>query len=141
VTTLIEEMRIAVQGLLQAIGLGASANTAATVVPVLVLGVALNLIALHVVDRVHPLKEKTQVVDMARAELKFVQTMTASVLREIGGRERGRSSVKGWASSRLAHCGSATGLGRAVGRGSKGGVSPCGGHSSSVNARRTLRAI
>jgi hypothetical protein len=131
VTTLIEEMRVAVHGLWQAIGLGASANTAATVIPVLVLGVALNVIALHIVDRVHPLKEKAQVVDIARAELKFVQTMTSSVLRQIGGRERGRSSVKGWATDRD----------RAVARNRKGFVSPGGGYSFSVNARRTLRTI
>ena len=143
-TTLIEEMRIAVRGIWQSIGFGASANTAATVVPVLVLGVALNLIALHVVDRVHPIKGKTEALCAARTELELVQTVAASVLRQIGEHERGQCSVKQWASSWLAemvHCRIATGLDCASEKTRKAKAFHCGEHRSSMTARTTVQAI
>jgi hypothetical protein len=143
-TTLIEEMRIAVRGIWQSIGFDASANTAATVVPVLVLGVALNLIALHVVDRVHPIKGKSEIVCVARAELALAQTVTASVFRQIGGHERGQCSVKQWASSWLAemvHCRTATGLDCASKRTRQVKAFSCGEQGSSMIARRTVQAI
>jgi hypothetical protein len=102
VTALIEEMKIVVRGIWQSIGFGASANTAATVVPVLVVGIALNLIALRAMDRIHPNGETAQIVGIARAELNCVRNATASMSPQIGEYERGRCSVKRWASSRLA---------------------------------------
>jgi hypothetical protein len=144
VTTLIEELRIAVRGIWQSIGFGASANTAATVVPVLVVGIALNLIVLHAVDRIHPIKEKTRVVDMARAELKVVQTVTASMLRQIEGHERGRSLTEPWAPNQraeTAHCHIATDSDRVGERNNKGLAFPCGERNFSMSARKVLHAI
>jgi len=142
-TTLIEEMRLAVREMWQSIGFGASANTAATVVPALVLGVALNLIALHVVDRVHPIKGKTEVVGLARTELKLVRSVTASMLRQIGGRDLGRCSAERWASSRLAeraHCRFAMSSDRAGESNRKGTALRCGDHRSPMSGRKTFPA-
>jgi hypothetical protein len=144
VTTLIEELRIAVRGIWQSIGLSESANTAATVVPVLVVGIALNLIVLHAVDRIHPIKEKTRVVEMARTELKFVQTVTTSVLGQIEGHERGRSLTEPRAPSQrmeIAHCRIATGSNRVGERNNKGHAFLCGERNFSMSARKVLHAI
>jgi hypothetical protein len=143
-TTLMEELRLAVQETWQSIGLGGSANTAATVVPALMLGIVLNVIALGLVDRVHPIKGKTQVVGVVRAEAKLVQTVTVCVLRQIEGRQSGLCSMKRWASCRLSEkvkCRIATGSGRTDGRNRNGFAFPCGDRSYSMGARETMRAI
>jgi hypothetical protein len=143
-TTLMEELRVAVREILQSIGLGGSANTAATVVPVLMLGIALNVIALSAVDRVHPMKGKTQVVGAVRAEARLVQSVTVCVLRQIEGRERGLCSMKQWASSRLAEmvrCRISTGFSRLASRSRNRAAFPCSDRSYPVGARRTYQAI
>jgi hypothetical protein len=142
-TTLMEELRLAVQEILQSIGLGASANTAATVVPVLMLGIALNVIALGVVDRVHPMRAKTRLVCVARAEARMVQSVTVCVLRQIQGRQRGMCPAKRWTSARLAEMNSRIGAGlrsKAVRR-RDGLAFPCGARGYPSGARETLRAI
>jgi hypothetical protein len=144
-TTLMEELRLAVQEILQSMGLGGSANTAATVVPVLMLGIALNVIALGVVDRVHPMRAKTRLVCAARAEYSHVQSVTICVLRQIEGRQRGMCSAKQWASSRLAEmvrCRTATRSGHAAGAQRKAFAAHCSSRSNAVvGAEETLRAI
>jgi hypothetical protein len=142
-TTLMEELRLAVQEILQSMGLGGSANTAATVVPLLMLGIALNGIALGVVDRVHPMRAKTRLVCVARAEARMVQSVTVCVLRQIAGRERGPCSAKQWASSRLAEINgriSASLRSKTVRR-RDGLAFPCGARGYPSGARETLRAI
>jgi hypothetical protein len=142
-TTLMEELRLAVREILQSIGLGGSANTAAAVMPAL-LGIALNVIALGVVDRVHPMKGKTQVVGAVRAEATLVQSLTVCVLRQIEGRERGLCSMKRWASSRLGEmvkCRISTGFSRLANRSRNRTASPCSDRSYPVGARRTYQAI
>jgi hypothetical protein len=142
--TLMEELRLAVREILQSIGLGGSANTAAAVVPVLMLGIALNVIAFSVVDRVHPMKGKTQVVGAVRAEARLVQGLTVCVLRQIEGHEGGLCSMKRWASSRLAEmvkCRISTGFGRLASRSRNRVASPCSDRSYPVGARRTYQAI
>jgi hypothetical protein len=142
-TTLMEELRLAVQEILQSIGLGGSANTA-TVVPVLMLGIALNVIALGVVDRVHPIKEKARVVDAARVEFMHVQSLTVCVLRQIEGRKKGWCSAKLWTSCRVAErvkCRVATGLDRLSSRNRRGSAFPCSYRSYPNGARKTLQAI
>jgi len=143
-TTLMEELRLAVREILQSIGLGGSANAAAAVLPVLMLGIALNVIALSVVDRLHPIRGKTQVVGAVRAEARLVQSVTVCVLRQIEGRERGLCSAKRWASSRLAEmvkCRISTGFGRVASRSRTRVASPCGDRSYPMGARETLQAI
>jgi hypothetical protein len=142
-TTLMEELRLAVREILQSIGFVGSANTVATVMPVLMLGIALNVIALSVVDRVHPIKGKTQVVGVVRAEARLVQNMTVCVLRQIEGRQSGLCSMKRWASSRLAamKCRIATGPGLTNSRNRNGSAFPCGDRTYPMSARETLRAI
>jgi len=143
-TTLMEELRLAVQEILQSIGLGGSAGTAATVVPVLMLGIALNVIALGIVDRVHPIKEKARVVGAARAEFMHVQSLTVCVLRQIEGRKKGLCSAKVWTSCRLAErvkCRVATGLGRLSSRNRHGAAFPCGYRTYSIGTREKLQAI
>jgi len=143
-TTLMEELRLAVQEILQSIGLGGSTNTAATVVPVLILGIVLNVIALSLVDRVHPLKGKTQVAGVVRAEARYVQSMTVCLLRQIEGRRGGTCTAKKWTLSRLAEkgrCRITTSPSRAVVTRGNGFAFPCGDRSYSIGARETLRAI
>jgi hypothetical protein len=142
-TTLMEELRLTVREIWQSIGLSGSANTAATVVPVLMLGIALNVIALSLVDRVHPIKGKTQVVGAVRAEARLVQTVTVCVLRQIEGRQSGLCSIKRCASSRLemAKRRIAAFRSRAAGWHGNGLAIPCGDRSYPMGAQETLRAI
>jgi hypothetical protein len=143
-TTLMDEVRLALQELLQTIGLGGSANTAATVVPLLILGIALNVIALGIVDRVHPMRGKTRLVSVARAEARRVQAVTTCVLRQIESRERGLRSAKQWTSSQLAEkmrCRTASRSGHAAGAQRKAFAAHCSSRSYSAGARETLRAI
>jgi hypothetical protein len=143
-TTLMEELRLAVQETWQSIGLGGSANTAATVVPALMLGIVLNVFALSLVDRVHPIKGKTQVVGVVRAEAKLVQTVTVCVLRQIEGRQQGVCSIKRCASSRLEEMAKrriAAFRSHAAGWHGNGLALPCGDRSHPMGARETMRAI
>lgn len=142
-TTLMEELRLAVREIWQSMGLGGSANTAASVIPALMLGLALNLIALNVVDRVLPMKGKTRLVCVARAEARMVQSVTVCVLRQIEGHQRGTCPAKRWASARLAEMNSRIGASfrtKTVRR-RDGLAFPCGGRSYPTGARETLRAI
>ena len=142
-TTLMEELQLAVQEILQSIGFSGSANTGASVVPLLILGIALNLIALSVVDRVHPMKGKTRLVCVARAEARMVQSVTVCVLGQIEGRQRGTCPAKRWASARLAEINGRIGASfrtKTVRR-RDGLAFPCGGRSYSTGAREMLRAI
>jgi hypothetical protein len=142
-TTLMEEMRLALQELLQSIGLGEAGSTAATVVPLLMLGIVLNVVALSVVDRVHPIKAKARVAHVVRAEARLVQGATVCVLRQIEGREGGLCPVKRWASTRstewtkcrLARCSS-----HLTGRYRGGFALPGGDRSHPMVAGRALRA-
>jgi hypothetical protein len=143
-TTLMEELRLAVQEILQSIGLGGSANTVATVVPVLMLGIVLNVIALSLVDRVHPLKGKMQVAGVVRAEARYVQSMTVCLLRQIEGRHGGTCSAGKWTLSRLAEkgrCRITTSPSRAVVMRGNGFAVPCAGRNSMVDAGKTLQTI
>ena len=139
-TTLIEELRLALQELMQTIGLDGSAGTAATVVPLLLLGIALNMVALSVANRVHPMRGKTRLVSVARAEARRVQVVTACVLRRIEGRETGCFGEQG-TSNRLAErakCRTAVRSGRIADRFRSGPLFPCSGRSRNIGARRTL---
>lgn len=91
-TTLVEDMKLAIRELWQSIGFEASAGTAAAVVPAVILGVALNVMALTVVDSVRPLKAKEHVACLARVELHAVKTLVVSTLLQL--ESNGKSSCR-----------------------------------------------
>lgn len=102
---LIEEMRAVVRSLWEWMGFEASASTAANVVPVVVLGVALNVIALSVIGGVRPAKAmvaKEKVECLARVEMKAMQTGVVYVLRQVQGSRRTFCSATLWAAHRIA---------------------------------------
>jgi hypothetical protein len=80
---LIEDMRLAIRSLWRSMGFEATADTAASVVPVVLLGIALNVMALRVVDSVRPIKGKQHVARFVRGEMKVVQTAVVGALRQI----------------------------------------------------------
>jgi len=95
--TLIEDLRYAVRMMWQWLGFAGSARTAAAVVPALVLGLGLNLVALNVVDQVRASRGKTQMATLARTELKVVQAAVTLALRQIGNGQCMLSFVRQWA--------------------------------------------
>ena len=88
--TLMEDIRLAVRQMLR------SAETVATVLPVLVLGIALNVVALKVVNGVRVETHgggRTPVSKVARTEVRVVRDVIASALKKIGDREQGWCSA------------------------------------------------
>jgi hypothetical protein len=87
---MLEDLRLALRQICQAIGLS---RNAATVVSLVVLGVALNLIALRAVQYVgiggHACHERTALRSAAQTELKVMRTVAVSALKKVGdGRRR-----------------------------------------------------
>jgi hypothetical protein len=89
--TQLEDLRLALRQICRAIGLS---GTAATVVPLVVLGVALNIAALSAMEYMrnerHPCKvhNRTELRSAARTELKVMRTVLVSTLKKIGGGQR-----------------------------------------------------
>lgn len=96
--TLIEEMRLAVLQIWQSLGFEGSSRTAAAVVPALVLGIALNVVALGVVDSVrtggHARCQKTGLRSVARSEFVVVRAMVASAKKKICEGQRGLCAAR-----------------------------------------------
>jgi hypothetical protein len=89
-TTLLEDLRVDLRHVCQAAGLS---GTAASVVPLVLLGVALNVTALSVIGAVRSAKSsacnRPALRSAARTELKVVRAVLASTLKTIGdGRRR-----------------------------------------------------
>ncbi|MGD0443825.1 MAG: hypothetical protein ABSA39_07810 [Edaphobacter sp.] len=89
-TTLFEDLKVALQQICRALGMR---GTAAAVVPLVVLGVALNVVALstmeHVRNQRHPGDRHTALRSAARTELKVVRTVLVSTLKKMDdGRRR-----------------------------------------------------
>ena len=88
--TQFEDLRLALRQICRAIGLS---GTAATVVPLVVLGVALNIAALSAMEYMrnerHPCKvhNRTELRSAARTELKVMRTVLHSTLKKIGDRQ------------------------------------------------------
>ena len=99
-TTLIEEMRAAVLELWQSLGFDGSSKTAAAVVPALVLGITLNVIALNVVGRIrageHASCRKAGWTHVVRAEVKLVHALVASTLKAADKGQQKICSVRQW---------------------------------------------
>jgi hypothetical protein len=89
--TLFEDLRLALRQMCQAIGLS---GTAASVVPLVVLGVALNVIALSTTDYVrvgghsHRSHDRMALRNAARTEMKVVKAVLTSTFKKIGSGQR-----------------------------------------------------
>jgi hypothetical protein len=101
--TLFEDWRLALRQICAAIGLS---GTAATVVPLVVLGVALNIAALNAMEYMrnerHPCKahDRTELRSAARTELKVVKAVLTSTLKKIGDGQRRWCVAQQWVMDR-----------------------------------------
>lgn len=81
---MLEDLRLALRQICQALGLR---GDAATVVSLIVLGVALNLIALRAVEYAgigrHTRQDRTALHNATQTELKVVRTVVVSTLKKI----------------------------------------------------------
>lgn len=87
---LLEDLRLALREICRAIGLS---GNALTVIPLVVLGVALNVITLSVIDKVRSERHSshhsyTSLQSAGRTELKAMRTVVVSTLKKIGNGER-----------------------------------------------------
>jgi hypothetical protein len=82
---MLEDLRLALRQICQAIGIQ---GNAATVVSLIVLGVALNFTALRAVEYVgiggHGCRQRTALGSATQTELKVVRTVLVSTLKKIG---------------------------------------------------------
>lgn len=88
-TTLVEDLRVELRQMCRAIGLS---GTVATVVPLVLLGIALNVVALSVVGGVRPVQasacKKPALRSVALTELKVARAVLVSTLKTIGDGHR-----------------------------------------------------
>jgi hypothetical protein len=98
---LFEDLRLALRQICSAFGLS---GTALTVIPLLVLGVALNIAALSTVAHMrherHSNHKQTALRSAARTELKVMRTMLASTLKKISGSQRKQCVEQQWVMDR-----------------------------------------
>jgi hypothetical protein len=97
--TLLEDVQLALRQMWR------SSEMLATVLPLLVLGIALNVVALQVIGsvRVPSHGERSeQVSKVARTEVRVARTMVVSALKKIGGGQRRECSAKRCVSDRQA---------------------------------------
>jgi hypothetical protein len=99
--TLFEDLRLALRQICQAIGMS---GTAATVVPVVVLGVALNIAALsatkYMRNERHPRHGHTALRCAAQTEMKVVRTVLVSTLKKVGNSQRRWCLARQWVRDR-----------------------------------------
>jgi hypothetical protein len=95
--TLIEDMRLFLQQICGAIGMS---GTAMNVVPVVVLGVVLNVVALSLVESVRPegqpACQKVTLPAAAQTELKVMRTVVTSTLKTISNGQRRWCVARNW---------------------------------------------
>jgi len=88
-TTLLEDLRLALRQICRTIGLS---GTALTVIPLVVLGVALNLAALSAMEYMRSKRHldhgHTALQSAVRTELKVMRTVLGSTLKKIGNSQR-----------------------------------------------------
>ena len=99
-TTLIEDMRLFLQQMCRTLGMS---GTAMNVVPVVVLGVVLNIAAIGLVESARtderPACQKTTLRGAAQTELKVMRTVVTSTLKTISKGQRRGCVVRSWVSS------------------------------------------
>jgi hypothetical protein len=95
--TQFEDLRLALRQICRAIGLS---GTAATVVPLVVLGVALNIAALSAMEYIrnerHPGQGHTALRCAAQTEVKVMRTVLVSTLKKIGDGQRRWCLAQQW---------------------------------------------
>lgn len=105
-TTLMEELRLMVLEFWQALGFEGSSRTAAAVIPVVVVGIVLNVIALGVVNSVHKHGrascEKASLGYVAQSEVKVVQAVVIAALKGIDEGQRHLCRARQWMQERHA---------------------------------------
>jgi hypothetical protein len=98
--TLIEDMRLFLQQMCGAVGMS---GTARNVVPLVVLGVALNVAALSLVENTRTERrstcQKTTLQDAAQTEFKVMRTVVSSTLKTVGKRQPGWCGARSWVSN------------------------------------------
>ena len=94
---MLEDLRLALRQICRAIGLP---GNAATVVSLIVLGVALNLIALRAVEYAgiggHACHDRTALQGAAQTELKVMRTVAVSALKKVGDSGRRWCLARQW---------------------------------------------
>jgi hypothetical protein len=103
VITLFEDLRLALRQICRAIGLS---GTATTVVPLIVLGVALNIAALSAMEYMrnekHPGHKHAALRSAARTEMKVMRTVLVSTLKKISDGKRRWRVAQQWVMDRQA---------------------------------------
>jgi hypothetical protein len=90
-TTLFEDLRLALRQICRSMGLS---GTAATVVPLLVLGVTLNVAALSAMEAMRNVRHhghrqvRTALRSAARTEIKVMKAVLNSTLKKMSGNQR-----------------------------------------------------
>jgi hypothetical protein len=115
---MLEDLRLALRQICQAIGLQGDAATVASLV---VLGVALNLTALRAVEFVgiggHACHNRTDLQSAVQTEMKVVRAVMVSTLKKIGDDGRRLCLARQWMMGKQTK-----GTGNRIGVGSDGGV-------------------
>ena len=95
--TMLEDLRLALRQICQAAGM---TGDAATVVSLVVLGVALNLIALRAVEYAgiggHSCQDRMVLQSATQTELKVMRTVVVSTLKKIGDTGRRLCVARQW---------------------------------------------
>jgi hypothetical protein len=98
-TTLFEDVRLALRQICRSMGLS---GTAATVVPLIVLGVALNVAALSVMESMRNVRRpghrqvRTALQSAARTEIKVMKAVLNCTLKKMNGNQRKLCVVRQW---------------------------------------------
>lgn len=98
-TTLFEDLRLTLQQIFGSIGLS---RTATTVVPLIVLGLALNVAALSVTESMrhvrHPAHRQVRTAwrSAARTEMKMMKAVVISTLKKMGTNQKRLCQVQQW---------------------------------------------
>ena len=98
-TTLLEDLRLALRQICGSIGLS---HTATTVVPLVVLGLALNVAALSVAESMrhvrHPAQRQVRMAwrSAARTEMKVMKAVVTSTLKKMGTNQKRLCRVQQW---------------------------------------------
>jgi hypothetical protein len=99
--TLFEDLRLALRQICAAIGLS---GTAATVVPLIVLGVAMNMAALSAMEFMrnekHPKNGPIALRDAVRTEVKVMRTVLTSTIKKISDNKRRWCVAQQWVMDR-----------------------------------------
>ena len=96
-TTLLEDLRLALRQICRAVGLS---GTALTVIPLVVLGIAMNMGALSVIQYVrnqrHSDCRATALKSATQTELKVMRTVLVSTLKKVSGGQRKWCVAQQW---------------------------------------------